>query len=1084
MIFPVKWRTNSTTDSRVRYGTQQGNLNQSASAGAAVTNHEIAVSGLAADTKYYYSVGNAAAPLAGGDSGHFFVTSPVTGTAKPTRIWVLGDSGTADANAQAVRDAFANYTGVQNPELLLMLGDNAYNNGTDAEYQSAVFDMYPQFLRNTILWPTLGNHDGQSADSNGQSGPYYDIFSLPKSAEAGGVATGTEAYYSFDYGNIHFVCLESFETDRSTGGAMLSWLVTDLEANTQPWLIAFWHHPPYSKGSHDSDTDGLMTDMRQNALPILEQHGVDLVLTGHSHSYERSFLIDGHYGASGTFNPAMKLDGGDGNELGNGAYSKTFAADIAHEGAVYAVAGASGKISGGPLNHPAMVVSINALGSVVIDVDGGRLDIVTESFQEGVSPDPSYDGTSDTYISQNAPTSNFGLSGTLLLDGDDPSGSTNDLASLILWDLSSIPPGATVDSAEIDIEVFNISSGAYNIYELKRDWFETGATWNVYSPGNAWGTPGASGAGDRGSLVLGTVTAGSLGSYKVILNADGIAAVQGWVDNPSSNHGIIVANPSTTDGVDFRSSDYGTATQRPRLTVSYSSFVDSEAPDTPAGLAIVSKTDTEVDLQWSPSADNVGVDHYRVLRNAVEVGTTSAVTFTDTGLDPDTAYNYTVTALDAAGNESVASSPLVVTTDAAPDTEDPTAPGTPVEVSTTETEASISWAASTDNVGVTAYDVYRNGGLAGSTGGATTTFADSGLAAATSYGYHVIARDAAGNESAPSGVLNVTTDSATVPKLHISSISIERRSAGTNRYARAVISVVDDAGAPTNGANVTAQWSGLTSDTDSGLTTGGSVQFDSNRVNRSASGQFIVTVTGVSGAGFEYDPDANVQTAACVDINGTVCFVGPPDTDPPAAPGPLSATPGPGSASLNWPDNSTDPDWAEFLVYRSAVPGSGYSLIVSGLSASQFNDTGLAAGVQVYYVVTSRDTSGNESASSNEASATPQVVVGQNMHVSGINLTVSKQGKNYRATATVTVQDQNGAPLGGVQVTGSWELRNAAIGNASGTTSGSGTVAIDSAKRSASAGDVFRFTVTNLSLAGYTYDSGSNTETSDTVPVP
>ena len=1199
----VKWRTDSTTDSVVRYGTQEGNLNQSASVGGAVTDHEVLVNGLVADTKYYYSVGNAAGELAGGNSEHFFVTSPTAGTAKQTRAWVLGDSGTADANARAVRDAFVTYTGTQDPELLLMLGDNAYQDGTDAEYQGAVFNMYPQFLRNTFLWPTLGNHDGHTADSASQSGPYYDIFTLPKSGEAGGVASGTEAYYSFDYGNIHFVCLESYETDRSTSGAMLTWLEADLQANDKPWLIAFWHHPPYSKGSHDSDTDGRMTEMRQNSLPILEQHGVDLVLTGHSHSYERSYLIDGHYGVSGTFTEAMKKDPGDGNELGDGAYTKTFLADIPHEGAVYAVAGASGKISGGPLNHPAMVLSINALGSVVLDFDGSRLDvkyldnnanllddftilkgpdttapvissvesegpatevvvnfserveqasaemapnysidngvtvtaasldasaravtltvtplgigitytltvnnvidlssnpialnsqatfehidIVTESFQEGVSPDPSYDGTSDTYISQNAPTSNFGLSATLLADGDDPSSSGNDLASLILWDLSSIPPGSTVDSAEIEIEVFNVSGGAYDIYEMKRDWFETGATWNIYSPGNAWETPGASGAGDRGSSILATITAGSLGSYKVILNTDGLAVVQGWVDTPSSNHGVIIANSSTTDGLDFWSSEYSTASQRPRLTVRYSSFVDTQAPDAPAGLSLVSKTDTQVDLQWNASADNVGVDHYRVFRDGAEVGTPSAVNFTDTGLDPETEYDYTVTAVDAAGNESGASSTLMVTTDPAPDTEKPTTPGTPVEVSTTETTATISWAASTDNVAVTAYDIYRDGGLAGSTTGVTTTFADAGLAAGTAFAYHVIARDAAGNESDSSGVLNVTTNSATFPKLHVGSISIERRNAGKRRYARAIVSVADDGGASVDGASVTAQWSGLTSDVDSGLTgSSGSVQFDSDRVDRSASGQFIITVTGVSAGGSEYDPDANVQTAACVDIDGTVCSVGPPDTDPPAVPGPLSAAPGPGSVSLDWPGNTTDSDWAEFLVYRSTVSGSGYSLVASGLSASQYTDSGLEAGVPVYYVATSRDTSENESGPSNEASATPEEVVGQSIHVSGISVTVIRQGKNYRAAATITVEDQNGSVIGGVQVTGSWELENLPIGNGSGTTSGGGSVTINSSKEKASSGDVFRFIVTSLNLAGYIYDAGSNVETSDTASVP
>ena len=111
--------------------------------------------------------------------------------------------------------------------------------------------------------------------------------------------------------------------------------------------------------------------MRERALPILEAHGVDLVLTGHSHSYERSFLMGGHYGASGTLNTATMIkDGGDGRVDGNGAYAK---ATDAHR-AVYAVAGSSGQISGGDLNHPAMYISLNNLGSMVLDVSGDRLD--------------------------------------------------------------------------------------------------------------------------------------------------------------------------------------------------------------------------------------------------------------------------------------------------------------------------------------------------------------------------------------------------------------------------------------------------------------------------------------------------------------------------------------------------------------------------------------------------------------------------------------------------------------------------------------------------------------------------------------
>jgi hypothetical protein len=99
-----------------------------------------------------------------------------------------------------------------------------------------------------------------------------------------------------------------------------------------------------------------------------------MVLTGHSHSYERSFLIDGHYGPSSSFAPSMKKDGGDGRETGSGAYKKPMLGPASHEGAVYAVAGSSGLLGGGTLNHPAMYVSLNTLGSLVLDVNGSRLD--------------------------------------------------------------------------------------------------------------------------------------------------------------------------------------------------------------------------------------------------------------------------------------------------------------------------------------------------------------------------------------------------------------------------------------------------------------------------------------------------------------------------------------------------------------------------------------------------------------------------------------------------------------------------------------------------------------------------------------
>ena len=376
----VKWRTDVATDSVVGYAMVDGTP-AAESALSATTEHEVLLSGLVADTLYNYTIGNSTGVLVGGsltangDGEHFFTTAPASGSDKPTRVWVIGDSGTKNADAAAVRDAYKAYTGSRGTDVWLMLGDNAYRNGTDTEYQQAVFDMYPQLLRQVPLWSALGNHDGIDIFFN-PPGAYPQIFSFPTAGESGGVSSGSEKYYSFDYANIHFITLDSTtNANRAAGSAMWDWLAADLAANTQRWTIAFWHHPHYSKGSHDSDAEVVLQEMRALAMPPLDAAGVDLVLTGHSHSYERSNLIDGHYGASTTLTAPMVLDGGDGSELGDGAYLKPGAAGTPHEGAVHAVVGSSGKTeAGGTLDHPVMERSIEVLGSMVLDVTRYRLD--------------------------------------------------------------------------------------------------------------------------------------------------------------------------------------------------------------------------------------------------------------------------------------------------------------------------------------------------------------------------------------------------------------------------------------------------------------------------------------------------------------------------------------------------------------------------------------------------------------------------------------------------------------------------------------------------------------------------------------
>jgi hypothetical protein len=370
----IRWRTDVPAVSVVNFGTAPNALTGIVNDPVETTEHTVTLTGLTPDTRHYYSIADAAHVLTGGDIETFFDTAPPAGTVKPTRIWVLGDCGTSGgsmlSSARRVANAYKNSPHFLHPDVWLMLGDNAYGSGTDGEYQAAVFNTYADFLRNCVLWSTMGNHETY----NGLDPlPYYDIFNFPINGEAGGVPSGSEHYYSFDRANIHFVCLDSMTDDlRSPNSDMAAWLAADLAATTQKWIVAFYHHPPYTKGTHDSDFEYEHIEMRENIQPILEAGGVDLVLGGHSHSYERSCFLDGHYGISSTLTPAMKIDAGNGRESGTGIYGKD---PGAHHGTVYTVAGHSGQAGGGyGLAHPVNVIGLAVMGSMFIDVDGDRLD--------------------------------------------------------------------------------------------------------------------------------------------------------------------------------------------------------------------------------------------------------------------------------------------------------------------------------------------------------------------------------------------------------------------------------------------------------------------------------------------------------------------------------------------------------------------------------------------------------------------------------------------------------------------------------------------------------------------------------------
>ncbi|HWJ27741.1 MAG TPA: metallophosphoesterase, partial [Flavisolibacter sp.] len=382
----VRWRTDVATDSKVDVGTAFSNYTITETDGKDTTNHEVRVTGLKADTKYYYRFGSSTQVLQAGQDNYFTTAPPVT-TKRKIRVAAFGDCGSISSTVQqAVLKAYLNYTASNPAELMLLLGDNAYEDGTDSEYSSNFFKRYDgSILKNHNLFPVPGNHDYHLVPLTSRTSPYFNNFSLPTAGECGGVPSGSESYYSYNWGNIHFIALDSYgeESDNThlydTLGPQMTWLKKDLAANTNRWTIAYWHHPPFSKGTHNSDTESDLTKIRQKVIRILERYGVDIILCGHSHVYERSYLLRGYYGTEAEFDlttdavssSSAKYDGSS-----NSCLYTTADGQVDH-GTVYVVAGSasrSGSAVESTFPHDALPFATNDGGMFYFEVEDNRLD--------------------------------------------------------------------------------------------------------------------------------------------------------------------------------------------------------------------------------------------------------------------------------------------------------------------------------------------------------------------------------------------------------------------------------------------------------------------------------------------------------------------------------------------------------------------------------------------------------------------------------------------------------------------------------------------------------------------------------------
>jgi chitodextrinase len=431
--------------------------------------------------------------------------------------------------------------------------------------------------------------------------------------------------------------------------------------------------------------------------------------------------------------------------------------------------------------------------------------------------------------------------------------------------------------------------------------------------------------------------------------------------------------------------------------------VDSTPPTSPGTPVAGQLTDRSVTLSWPAATDNIAVTGYKVFRNGVQVGSPTTNAFMDTGLAASTAYSYTVSAFDAAGNQSGASAALGVTTKA-PDTQAPTAPGQPSASNITPQGAVLTWTAATDNYGVTSYLVLRNGVQVGTA--ASLSYSDYGLTPSTTYSYTIRAQDAAGNAGPASPARSVTTPAGNLATVYYrlpsgwSSANIHYSPTGGTWTT---VPGVAMAAACTGWVSYTANLS--TASAMQAVFNNGSGAWDNN------GGKNYTMGTGLS----------RVESGA-VSTGANPCVV---DATAPSVPTGLAASNVNASgATVSWNAAIDNVGVTGYYVQRNGA-------LIGTATGTSYTDSTAAPATTYSYTVQAFDAAGNASAASSALSVTTpaasgcqvsftianaNTVVGQNLYVvgnnvklgnwtpaSGFALAIQGSGANVPWTGTVNL---------------------------------------------------------------------------------
>lgn len=447
-----------------------------------------------------------------------------------------------------------------------------------------------------------------------------------------------------------------------------------------------------------------------------------------------------------------------------------------------------------------------------------------------------------------------------------------------------------------------------------------------------------------------------LAGYKVYRNNIEIATVTGLTYSDtglssSTSYSYFVAAIDTSNNLGL-DSDTAIAT---------TFFEDLVAPTVPTNLTATAVSSTAINLSWVASSDNIGVAGYRIFRNGIQIATTQATVYADTGLSPSNLYSYTVSAYDNALNVSNASTAATATTDPAADTTKPTAPTNLVATAISSSRIDLTWTASTDDRAVTGYRVYRNGVLVGSNV-TTTSYSDFGLTGSTLYSYQVEAFDAANNISDLSAGANATTSApvdTTAPTVPANLTATTFDNDRIDLAWDASTDAVGVTGYRVYRAGVAIADTASTSYSNTGLT---------------GSTNYVYTVAAFDAAG-----NISAQSASANDTTDA-----DPDTTAPSVPTLLTASAVSATQiNLSWTASTDNVAVTGYKIFRNGVQ-------IGTSAGTTFNNTGLTASSTYTYTIAAYDAVGNTSAQTNPVQATTQVATNHPKGLYSLDSVVNK----------------------------------------------------------------------------------------------